>query len=52
MVACSADWTVMWNVALARISVELWYAGKPDADGNYYPTDEYRGQVIMDECEE
>jgi protocatechuate 3,4-dioxygenase beta subunit len=37
-------------VGLAGVSVEMWYAGEPDADGNYYRNDEYRGQVVTDEC--
>ena len=40
------------NVGLAGITVELWYAGEPDAVGNYYQTNEYRGQVVTDECGE
>mmetsp|Transcript_6628 Transcript_6628/g.10033 ORF Transcript_6628/g.10033 Transcript_6628/m.10033 type:complete len:243 (+) Transcript_6628:24-752(+) len=35
-------------VGLAGIVVELWYAGDPDEDGNYYQDDEYRGQVTTD----
>lgn len=35
---------------LANITVELWYAGQPDADGNYYQPDEFRGQVVTNEC--
>jgi protocatechuate 3,4-dioxygenase beta subunit len=31
---------------LSGVSVEMWYAGEPDADGNYYQDDEYRGQVV------
>jgi protocatechuate 3,4-dioxygenase beta subunit len=31
-----------------NVVVELWYAGPPDANGNYYRTDEYRGQVVTD----
>jgi len=38
------------NVGLAGISVELWYAGAPDENGNFYQDDEYRGQVVTDEC--
>jgi len=38
------------NVGLAGISVELWYAGAPDGNGNFYQDDEYRGQVVTDEC--
>jgi protocatechuate 3,4-dioxygenase beta subunit len=38
------------KVGLAGVSVEMWYAGEPDADGNYYQDDEYRGQVVTDEC--
>jgi protocatechuate 3,4-dioxygenase beta subunit len=31
---------------LSGVTVEMWYAGEPDADGNYYQDDEYRGQVV------
>jgi protocatechuate 3,4-dioxygenase beta subunit len=29
-----------------NIVVEAWYAGPADADGDYYQTNEYRGQVV------
>ena len=40
------------GVGLSNVTVEIWYAGEPDTDGNYYQTDEYRGQVMTNECGE
>ena len=34
---------------MAGATVEVWYAGPPDATGNHY-LDEYRGKLVTDEC--
>jgi protocatechuate 3,4-dioxygenase beta subunit len=39
-------------VGLSNVVVEVWYAGMPDAYGNYYQPDEYRGQLVTNECGE
>jgi len=38
------------SLGVAGVSVEVWYAGQPDSDGNFYQDDEYRGQVVTDDC--
>lgn len=37
--------------AVRNVRIEVWYAGQPNAiTGNYYQDDEYRGQVVTDDC--
>jgi protocatechuate 3,4-dioxygenase beta subunit len=35
---------------LSKINIEVWYAGTPDSQGNYYQTNRYRGQLVTDDC--
>lgn len=35
-----------------NVVVELWYAGPRDEMGNFYQPDNYRGQVVTNECGE
>jgi protocatechuate 3,4-dioxygenase beta subunit len=39
-------------VGIPNIVVEAWYAGPPDSDGDYYQTNEFRGQVTTNELGE
>lgn len=35
---------------VSNINVEVWYAGTPDSDGNFYQTKKYRGQTRTGKC--
>lgn len=35
---------------VSNVTIEIWYAGEPDAAGNYYQSNNYRGQVNSDIC--
>jgi protocatechuate 3,4-dioxygenase beta subunit len=35
---------------LSNVTIEVWYAGPPDANGSYYQTNKYRGQLTTNDC--
>jgi protocatechuate 3,4-dioxygenase beta subunit len=38
------------GTGIPNVTVEVWYAGPMDSQGNYYRTDAFRGQMETDEC--
>jgi protocatechuate 3,4-dioxygenase beta subunit len=40
--------TKYWPIS--TINIEVWYAGTPDSQGNYYQNTKYRGQLKTDRC--
>lgn len=39
-------------LGVPNVTVELWYAGEPDALGNYYQPEDFRGKFVTNECGE
>lgn len=35
---------------LSNVTIEVWYAGTPDASGNYYQNKKYRGKITTNDC--
>ena len=40
--------TKYWPIS--TVNIEIWYAGTPDSQGNYYQNTKYRGQLKTDKC--